>query len=100
MDLTVENICGLLIRSRLMAVDAVKAMYARWQAEAKTGVADVSQFTKWLVAQQYVTEYQAALLARGRADSFFLNDYKILERLGRGRMAGVFKAVHQLGQVV
>jgi serine/threonine protein kinase len=100
MDLTVENICGLLIRSRLLALDAVKAMYARWQAEATTAAGDVSQFTKWLAVQQYVTEYQAGLLARGHTDGFFLNDYKILERLGRGRMAGVFKAVHRLGQVV
>jgi serine/threonine protein kinase len=100
MDLTVENMCGLLIRSRLLTVDGVKAMYGRWQAEAKSGSADVGEFSKWLVAQQYVTEYQAALITRGRADCFFLNDYKILERLGRGRMAGVYKAVHRLGQVV
>jgi serine/threonine protein kinase len=100
MDLTVENVCGLLIRSRLLAVDGVKAMYARWQAEAATAAGDVTQFTKWLVAQQYVTEYQAALIARGRVDNFFLNDYKILDRLGQGRMAGVYKAVHHLGQVV
>src|SRR5262249_20791579 len=31
---------------------------------------------------------------------FFLGEYKILDRIGRGRMAGVYKAVHQLGQVV
>ena len=47
---------------------------------------------RWMVAQQYVTEYQAALLARGHADGFFLNEYKILDRLGQGRMAGVYKA--------
>src|SRR5206468_1799478 len=31
---------------------------------------------------------------------FFLGHYKILDRIGKGRMAVVFKAVHRLGQVV
>jgi serine/threonine protein kinase len=100
MDFTVENICGLLIRSKLLTPDEVKAMYQRWQVEAKDAVTNVGQFSKWLTAKHYVTEYQAALVARGHADDFFLDDYKILDRLGRGRMAGVYKAVHQLGQQV
>jgi serine/threonine protein kinase len=100
MDYTVQNICGLLIRSKLLSPDEVKAMYQRWLDEAKDAAANLGQFTKWLTAKRYVTEYQAALLTRGHADDFFLNQYKILDRLGRGRMAGVYKAVHQLGQVV
>src|SRR5262249_49448253 len=39
-------------------------------------------------------------LLRGHADHIFFNDYKLLDRIGRGRMAGVYKAVHQLGQTV
>ncbi|HYT87810.1 MAG TPA: serine/threonine-protein kinase [Gemmataceae bacterium] len=100
MEFTVENVCGLLIRSKLLTPDEVKAMYQRWQSEAKDAVANLPQFVRWLVSRQYVTEYQAALVAKGHADSFFINQYKILERLGRGRMAGVYKAVHHLGQVV
>jgi tRNA A-37 threonylcarbamoyl transferase component Bud32 len=101
MELTVENVCGLLIRSRLLTPDEVKGAYQRWQAEAKgAAVSSLGHFSKWLVAHQLVTEYQATLLLRGHADDFFLNDYKILDRLGKGRMAGVYKAVHKLGQVV
>jgi serine/threonine protein kinase len=100
MDLTVENVCGLLIRGGLLTVDDVKATYGRWLAEAKGAAADVGQFTRWLIANQVVTEYQAALVARGRTEGLFLNDYKILDRLGLGRMVGLFKAVHPLGQVV
>ena len=51
------------------------------------------------MAHKYVTEYQASLLVRGHADGFFLNEYKILDRLGKGRMAGVYKAQHRLGQI-
>lgn len=102
MDFTPENLCGFLIRSRLMSPEEMKNMYQRWQAESRNIGTGLSQFTRWLVANNYVTEYQANLLAKGHAEPevYFLNQYKVLERLGRGRMAGVYKAVHTLGQVV
>jgi serine/threonine protein kinase len=83
-----------------MSFDEAKAMYARWQQEAKDAATNLARFASWMVANKYLTEYQAQLLARGHAEGFFLNDYKILDRLGKGRMAGVYKAQHQLGQIV
>jgi serine/threonine protein kinase len=100
MELSVQNVYGLVIRSRLLSPEEARTMFERWQAEAKDGSANVADFARWMVASQYLTEYQATLLARGHADGFFLNQYKVLDRLGRGRMAGVYKAVHRLGQVV
>ena len=99
MELTVQNVYGLILRSKLLSVDDAKAMYTRWQAEAKDSSTNLSRFASWLVSQKVVTEYQASLLVRGHADGFFLNDYKILDRLGKGRMAGVYKAQHRLGQI-
>jgi serine/threonine protein kinase len=100
MELSVQNVYGLLIRSKLLSLDDAKAMYSRWQAEAKGAANDVGQFARWMVANHYVTDYQATMLARGHAEGFFLNQYKILDRIGRGRMAGVYRAVHQLGGMV
>src|SRR5437868_5653774 len=100
MDLTVQNVYGLLLRSKLLPVDEARAMYGRWQEEAKDGATNLGRFASWMVAHKYVTDYQATLLARGHADGFFLDDYKILDRRGKGRMAGVYKAQHKLGQVV
>ena len=67
MEFSVPNVFGLLIRSRLLSADEVRAMFAalaRTEAKA-TDASDVGQFANWLVANQYVTEYQASLLARG-----------------------------------
>jgi serine/threonine protein kinase len=100
MEFSVENVCGLLIRSKLLNPDGVKAMYQRWLGDARDQAGNLGQFTRWLVTNQYVTEYQASLVAKGHADDFFVHQYKILDRLGRGRMAGVYKAQHHLGQVV
>lgn len=100
MELTVQNVYGLLLRSKLLSTDEARAMFARWQQEAKDDAGNLTQFASWMASNKYLTEYQAQLLARGHAQGFFLNEYKILERLGRGRMAGVYKAQHQLGQIV
>jgi eukaryotic-like serine/threonine-protein kinase len=99
-EFKVENICGFLIRSKLMTPDEMLAMRQRWQAEAKEAATQVPAFLKWLVGKNYVTEYQAGMLSRGHVEDFYLGDYKILERIGRGRMAGVYKAAHPSGQVV
>lgn len=100
MEFKVENLCGFLIRSKLMTPDEMLAMRQRWQADAKDNWSQPAPFLKWLVAKNYLTEYQAGMLSRGHVDDFYLGEYKILERVGRGRMAGVYKAVHPSGQIV
>jgi serine/threonine protein kinase len=100
MELSVQNVYGLLLRSKLLPLDEACAAWSRWQKEAGPRHTDLALFGKWLVTNQYLTEYQVGLLSRGHADGFFLNQYKILDRLGKGRMAGVYKAEHELGQVV
>jgi hypothetical protein len=40
------------------------------------------------------------MIQRGHPEGFFLNGYKILDRIGKGQMGGVYKAVHTLGQTV
>jgi serine/threonine protein kinase len=100
MDLSVQNVYGLLLRSKLLSLDDARKMYERWTTEAKDAATNTGRFAKWMVANHYVTEYQASLLARGHADCFYLNQYRVLDKLGKGRMAGVFKALHPLGPTV
>lgn len=97
---SVQNVFGLLLRSRLMSEADARAMFQRWQQAAGDKSEDTEQFRRWVVEHLYLTEYQAAMLCRGHADGFFIKEYRILDRLGRGRMAGVYKASHTLGQVV
>lgn len=100
MPLTVKNVFGLLLRSKLLPVDDAKSIFDRWQNEAKVKADDLERFRRWLINHHFLTEYQVNLLCRGHADGFFVGEHKILDRLGRGRMAGVYKALHPTGQVV
>jgi serine/threonine protein kinase len=97
--MTIANICELLTRTNLLSTADVQALQQRWRSEAPAN-ADVQEFARWLVANQYVTDYQAGRLLKGSTDHYYFNQYKLLDRIGTGRMAGVFKAVHRLGQVV
>ena len=98
---SVREYCDLLTKSRLLPADDVEALRQRW-ADGTGGADDqVEGFIKFLVKQERVlTPYQAVMIQRGHPEGFFLNGYKILDRIGKGQMGGVYKAVHALGQVV
>jgi len=95
-----QSLTHLLVRSRLMSADEVRAATQRWSAEAPADQRDaVEPFRRFLVANRLLTEYQSQMLLRGHADGFFLDAFKILDRVGKGRMAGVYKAIGPGGQI-
>src|SRR5215216_6436491 len=91
---TVPEFAALVARSRLLSADDVTA------AIKHLPPTDLEAARRLLVAARHLTEYQAAHLLRGHTDGFFLGRYKVLDRIAKGRMAGVYKAVHESGQVV
>ncbi len=97
---TVTDFCGVLARSRLLPSHEVANLADRWRSESKSTDAEVEGFRKYLVSRRLLTEYQAAMVHRGHADGFFVDGYIILDRIGKGQMAGVYKAVHTTGQIV
>jgi eukaryotic-like serine/threonine-protein kinase len=88
---TVPELVALVARSRLLSADAVTNLLK----DAR----DLEDARRLLVSGKHVTEYQAAHLLRGHTDGFFLGPYKVLDRIAKGRMAGVYKAVHEASQL-
>jgi serine/threonine protein kinase len=97
---TVPEYCTLLTKSKLLPAEEVESLYRKWKDEAKGRDDQVDSFRKFLVSRRCLTEYQAAFVQRGRIDGFFMGGYKILDRIGKGQMGGVYKAVHTFGQLV
>jgi len=98
---SVESVCNLLSRSRLLKPPQVQGLYKHWRRlEARGGAAEVDRFLKWLVTGHHITAYQARQLAVGQVQQFFLNHYRLLDLIGKGRMAGIYKASHMLGHIV
>jgi serine/threonine protein kinase len=96
---TVAEYCGLLARSGLFTPEQVRALRQRWNAVARDPE-DVGRLATWLVHKGHLTEYQATLVQRGQVDHFFLGRYQVLERIGKGRMAGVFRCAGPDGRPV
>jgi hypothetical protein len=73
-DKSVEHLCNLLGQSRLLTQAEVRTAYQQWRKqEAKPSSGERDRFIPWLVANHYVTGYQAQQLAVGRTDQFLLN---------------------------
>ena len=89
---TIKEFSDLVVRSRLMTAEELQSSTRQTN--------DLDSFRRALIARKQLTEYQSALISRGIADGFFLGPYRILELIAKGRMAGVYKAVHESGQVV
>jgi serine/threonine protein kinase len=100
MQHSVEGLCNQLARNRLLTPDVVRGLRQRWRGEAGADADNGAKFAQWLIANDWVTDFQLGLLARGFAELLHFGDYKLLDRIGQGRMAGVYKAVHQTGPLV
>ena len=100
MSLSVERICNELNRKGLLPPPAIRTLRQHWLREAGVSADDPVLFVKWLTQRGHVTDYQANVLLRRRDDPLVLGAYKVRGRIGRGRMVGVYEAVHPQGQAV
>jgi len=100
MQPTVENLCNLLAKHRLLEIEVIKTLRGRWRTEGGANADKVADFRKWLTKNSSLTDFQLEMLDRGFADFLHFGEYNLIERIGNGRMAGIYKALHPLGQVV
>jgi len=95
---TVGKFCQALAQSRLLTSEELDQVSRQLRAGRMDGEA-LEHLPAWLVTLHYLTPYQAQRLLEGHPDHFYLGRYKLLERLGRGTMARVFKAVCPNGEL-
>ena len=88
-----------LARSQLVTAVVADRAYRQFRDGGGKSI-DVDAFRKFVVAHLGLTEYQAALIQRGRADGFQIGGYTVLDRIGKGATGGVYKAAHPSGQLV
>ncbi|HMF13120.1 MAG TPA: serine/threonine-protein kinase [Gemmataceae bacterium] len=95
--MTVDEYCALILQSQLHSPSGVGAIRTRWRMVARDPD-NVGDFARWLIATEHLTAHQATLIGRGQVNNFFFSEFKILERIGKGRMAGVYRAVDPGGR--
>lgn len=97
---TVQDICAAIAEHRLMSSKDFAAMRARWGRPGRQGADDPQRFLRWLVANRYVTEFVAQTLGAGKANDLVLNQFRVIDRLASGPMAGTYLAADPLDRHV
>lgn len=95
MSIALADFWKLLKESRLLAPEQVDSLIADF-ASVKGGGEQGNSRTvaEWLVSRNVLSRYQTTILLAGRAGPFYYGDYKVYDRVDKGRMAGWFRAVH------
>ena len=80
MSVSIPDFWKLLIESQLLTRE--QCQHLATQFGGSQGAAnDVQVLAKWLISQNVISRYQAAVVLAGRAGPFCYGDYKIYERV-------------------
>lgn len=95
MSVNIPEFWNLATESRLLSPEqrqAFEAEYGGVKGAAQTG--NARTLAEWLIAREAISRYQSTILLAGRPGPFEYGEYKIDDRIERGRLAGLFRAVH------
>ncbi|WP_254507590.1 serine/threonine protein kinase [Anatilimnocola floriformis] len=95
MSIPIPGFWTLLRDSRLLAPEQCQRLAADFAKVKGAGEQSNSRtLAEWLVARNVLSRYQTLILCAGRTGPFFYGDYKIYDRVEKGRHAGWFRALH------
>ena len=77
----VDQFWELLSTSSLLPAETVQNLLAESETVEPALVDDLENLTSWLVSKGVVTDYQASVLAAGRATNFLYGQYQLLNRV-------------------
>lgn len=97
---SVEQLCKAIEQSKLMSSKDVSTLRGRWFQPNRKDGADAEKFCRWLVLNNYLTEFVVNVLRNGKADQLSLNQYRLRDRLTTGPMAGAYLGTDPLDRPV
>lgn len=83
----------LVTQSGLLAPEQCQHLHQEFSSLGYAG-ADAAPLAEWLVSRNIFSRYQTAVLLAGRPGPFVYGDYRIYDRVEKGRLANQFRAVH------
>jgi hypothetical protein len=76
----------LAVRSGLRSADELRDAYSAFQCDEpmqyENGFAELIDFCNWLVQNEVLTGWQCDMLLNGRYKGFFLDQFRLLRRVG------------------
>jgi hypothetical protein len=95
LSVAITDFWRLLAESRLLAPEQCRQLaddFGQVKGAAEQG--NAKALGEWLVARNVLSKYQTTILLAGRSGPFHYGEYKVYDRVERGRLAGQFRAVH------
>jgi hypothetical protein len=94
-SVTIPAFWQMLADSRLLGREQCQSLAADYARLAEaTDQGSAKALAEWLVSRNVLSKYQATILLAGRAGPFLYGEYKVYDRVDKGRLAGLFRAVH------
>lgn len=95
MSVSIPVFWKLLGESRLLTAEQCKKLSSDFVKEKGAAQQETAKsLGEWLVSRKVLSRYQTAILLAGRSGPFYYGDYKVYDRVGKGRLTGAFRAVH------
>lgn len=95
MSIPLADFWKLLKESRLLSPPQCDQLAADFSTVKGAGdQASSRTLAEWLVSRNVLSRYQTTILLAGRAGPFYYGEYKVYDRVDKGRFAGWFRAVH------
>jgi serine/threonine protein kinase len=100
MQLSVDDFWKLLAASELFAPQQREALQVAFASKTPPAEQNAAGAIDWLVSQEKLTAYQAAVLKSGRPGPFVFGPFTVTERIDRGRLGRLFRATFEGNQQV
>lgn len=95
MSIPIPVFWSLLAESKLLTAEQCQQLAADFsQVKGASDQSNARTLAEWLVARNVLSRYQTTILLAGRPGPFHYGDYKVYDRIEKGRLAGYFRAVH------
>lgn len=93
----IEEFIGLAVRSGLYSYDELQAKCAKAPGAIRR---DAERVAQWLIAEEWLTAFQARRLLAGSGRRLAIGPFELLEFLGRGGMGNVYLARRRNSQEI
>ncbi len=94
MPVSVEKFWQLAQQSDLLGAKHCQKLATQFAQSGATADGDAQPLARWLVGRQVLSRYQATVLLAGKPGPFQFGGYQVFDRLSKGRLKGLFRAVH------
>lgn len=92
--ISIQDFWQLAIQAQLMSPQHCQALQQQFSQIKGAMNGNGATLAEWLISQRQISRFHAKVLLSGQPGPFMFGDYRVYDRIESGRLAGMFRAVH------